>query len=576
MKELHIIYDPYRVHTTVRFHEDGRWTDMDASSRLSWISDRRMQCWLDPDRRRNSWRGFFAEALEVSGEDELRLLFSGTSEDYQDLCSAARDFDQPGKRIEIAAFSQIEGNDSASKLRLLQERIRSGRKSQFYSLLPDTVQAPLNAALTELEAKPVLVALPVDDPASLQELIRQRSWDIVVFELLEPSMKTPLCRRQLIELATGIGQGREVYRERYFFACVCKDQEERRTLDAARELFLECGLWDTNLFTATAEELRAAVSDQMALGGSAGKEEGLCAQTRRYYSRYAPQIRLESLCEEVSDAAVESGILSRDFRGKIGVALDKANAAVAGSESAGFDYLSRLSEHLGSWNYVGEMVELQNQLSTRAAQEVQTGLEQFLPSSARKEKHPQIRPEDLVYFVSRIFDDSQRFLSGHCQYAVNEIEKRWGSVYMEYVSEYLQAEERPAYEIPDALIAKGVPPPQDSVSRALLESECEKAVADGLIPAEDALQRCRKQILQAFLDWLKKYGRALTACVDEVRAGIAEYADGTDGNAYREQVKLESAVRDQAVRWLKDFISDVDHLLDIEAEVAEDVPEDAG
>lgn len=576
MKELHIIYDPYRVHTTVRFHEDGRWTDMDASSRLSWICDRRIQCWLNPDRRRNSWRGFFAEALEISGEDELRLLFSGTGEDYQDLCIAAGNFDQPGKRIEIAAFSQVEGNDSASKLRLLQEKIRNGRKSQFYSLLPDTVQAPLNAALTELEAKPVLVALPVDDPASLRELIRQRSWDIVVFELSEPSMGTPSCRRQLIELATGIGQGREIYRERYFFACVCKGPEERGALDAAREIFLECGLWDTNLFTATAEELCTIASGGTVLGESAGNEEGLCAQARRYYCRYAPQIRLESLCEEVSDAAVESGVLSRDFRGKIGVALDKANAAVAGGESEGFDYLSRLSGHLDAWDYAGEMMELQHQFSTRAAQKMQTGLERVLPPSVRGDKHPQIRPEDLPYFVSRIYDDSQRFLRENCQYAVSEIEKRWESVYLEYISEYLQAEKRPPYEVPGALLAKGVPSPQDFVRRALLEAECEKAAADGLIPAEDAFQRCRKQILQAFRDWLKQYGRALTACVDGIRAGIAEYADGTDGNTYREQVKLESAVRDQAVRWLKDFISDVDHLLDIEAEVAEDVPEDAG
>ena len=73
-----------------------------------------------------------------------------------------------------------------------------------------------------------------------------------------------------------------------------------------------------------------------------------------------------------------------------------------------------------------------------------------------------------------------------------------------------------------------------------------------------------------FDEWLDECAVSMINQVEDVRRIIEQrLSDGTKAD-YREQVRSEARMRSEADSWLKEFVENINHLLDIEAEVRKD------
>ena len=111
MTGIKLIYNPYFLKTEL-FVENVAVT---SNSPLAFIFSKAMHKWLEPS---GAWKGFFAELVEVVGEDKLKISFIGTAEDFDDLEAAARP-----QNIELEYL--LEGDN----------KIRSGVRPKLQSLV---------------------------------------------------------------------------------------------------------------------------------------------------------------------------------------------------------------------------------------------------------------------------------------------------------------------------------------------------------------------------------------------------------------------------------------------------------
>ena len=563
---MHIVYNPYRVETTVWFLIKDRWKKVDDSSRLNWVRDRRIQRWLVSGQRESSWRGFFAEALEVSGENELKIFFTGTKEDYGDICNAAEQFQtKSGKHIRIQPYSQgsnIKGN-TKEELALLQEKIRKAQKSSFWNLLPKNVRLLLNTTLQKVNHNPAFVDLKQLNAEKIYKYIKRYSLEAVVFMFPYTAVHLDWCKQCLTEIAEAVESlgNREMYWERYFFACVydLEQQEDADKIERdVHKLCLECGLNDMNVYISAETPKNSWLNADNEPGAAR-----LTANIQEYYERYAGQIWLGGLCEEIADAIKQSGILSEEYRSRIGVNVaDQGVRVTEGEASAGFNYLSQFYENLCSWNAGQEMIGLCNSICLEVSKRERSAWTEQRPVGHDEEKW--IKEEDIMAYVNCWRNYFYEFLRRASAYAIEEIEMKWESTYREFVELYLENEKEPLLFSPEFEMNNMGVLPVDRLQRKQIEEDIALVVRTEKGSIEKAFSRCRKRSLALFESWLKEYGEGLVQQMKEKQNFISKQLPKKKHTEYRVQMKQEKRVRDEAMEWLRQFAQEINHLLDFE------------
>lgn len=103
MSEIRICYNPYTVRTDVTV--DGY--DAEDTS-LVYVKDKRLQEWIEP---RGQWGGIFQEIRKICNEKTIKLVFHGTSYDYDDMVYASKRY---GEDIFDEIVLEHENKDNAN------------------------------------------------------------------------------------------------------------------------------------------------------------------------------------------------------------------------------------------------------------------------------------------------------------------------------------------------------------------------------------------------------------------------------------------------------------------------------
>ena len=551
LKRLHVIYNPYRVSTMVRFLRNNDWVTVDEFSRLSWVQDKRIQRWLFPDAR-SSWKGFFAEAVEISGSEELDVSFTGTYEDYDDMCSAAKQFWKDGVRANMHPYGDRKNGweNSSDKLNLLRQEIIQAQKSTFWRLLPAAVCELLENALKPIHVETSYIHVTDVDVKKLHDCINRSARGAIVF-CVPDDVSDQIAVKEKLKLMAGAirSLGSEaVHGERYFFLCETENDPDA-TIRDLRMAFLECGLNSTNLY------VRSPVRTE--------REDDLDAGLSRYYKRFSDQVLLECLCEEVVRISRESGVMDKDFRESIGVSFGEAGCSVSNGLSAGFSVLGRLRDHLVTWASKNEMAELcgriRYEISRRSIRYPDT-----------KDADKPVGADEALICYTRFRPFLQTFLQEACSYAMEQLDVAWGDVYVEFVDQYFADESNTIEEIPKFIEPSVSIAPVDAMNDLRIEGDIEEAVKQRTLTRKQFYAYCRQQALMLFDEWLDECAVSMINQVEDVRRIIEQrLSDGTKAD-YREQVRSEARMRSEADSWLKEFVENINHLLDIEAEVRKD------
>lgn len=552
MQRLHVIYDPYRVRSTVRFLRNDDWVTVDEFSRLSWIQDKRIQRWLFPDAR-SSWRGFFAEAADISGSVELDVSFTGTHEDYNDMCSAAEQLRKNGIRVHMHPYGDGKNrreNSSDHKLNLLRQKVSQAKKSAFWKLLPAAVRNLLENALKPICVETSYIHVTDVDAKMLPGCINRSARGAIVFRVPEDTSAQSAVKEKLKMIAGAIrGLGSEaVHGERYFFLCETENDPDAMRRDL-RMTFLECGLNSTNLYVSSPARTET--------------EDAFDAGLSRYYKRFSNQVLLECLCEEVVRISRESGVMDKDFRNSIGVSFGEKACPVSNGPSAGFSVLGRLRDHLSTWASKKEMDEL----CSRIRYDISC---RSIDCTDAKDANQPVGADEVQVCYTRFRPALQGFLQKACSDAVEQMETTWNSVYMEFVNQYFDAESDPLRGIPEFIAPSVSIAPVDALNDIRIERDMEKALKQGTLTQKQLFTYCKQRALTLFNAWLEEYATSMVNQVENVRSLIErQWSKGTETD-YREQVRKEARMRSEADRWLKDFVESINHLLDVEAEVKND------
>lgn len=553
VRDLHVIYNPYHVRTTVRFLENGRWQNTDAASRLSWTYDRRIQRWLEADKYA-AWRGFFEEVLDITGEKELDIRFTGTKEDFDDLCAAAARVD--GRRAKIRVRPYIDRaerwENSADKLAALRAKIDEGRRSSNWALLPGAARELLMAAMDSSGQETAFLSVEDRDEAGLLGAINRSDRGAVVFVLPGEERCPEAVKLKLRAIAAAIGGlgNAEMYRERYFFLSETR-QDTAAVLHGLRMAFLECGLYDANLY------VRAQ--------GQSEDGDPLRAGLACYYGRFADQIRLEGLCEEIVGIAYDSGIMDKSYRRSIHVSADGLASDAREGEPRALNYLDRLREQLESWEPERGLQNLRGSIRYE--------LLRRRPKSAGE--LPGLPPDGAKVGEERVFpycEELKKYLRGFlkqgCEYAVDEVEKFCGT-YTECVESYYRDEPEPRMELPQYLEGGAAEAPMDRFRDAGLQAAFRQRAASGGLTAGEMLRGYTDLALEAFGAWLEEYTGSIVRQLHGLLGDMDALLKDSALPAYREQLRSEDKLLNEADSWLKGFVESIQHLLDIEVEVRE-------
>lgn len=135
MSEIRIYYNPYMLRTDITI--DGAGVD-DTS--LIYVKDKRLQEWIEP---RGQWEGIFQEIRKVCNERTIKLVFYGTSYDYDDMLYASKRY---GEDIFDEIILEHENKDSAN----------SGDQNNKIEELKKLYQELLDGPVEELKSPEIL------------------------------------------------------------------------------------------------------------------------------------------------------------------------------------------------------------------------------------------------------------------------------------------------------------------------------------------------------------------------------------------------------------------------------------
>ncbi len=129
MVEVKIKYNPYILKSDIQVN--GK--EVGNNSKLKYLEDKRLQEWIEPKR---SWNGIFKELREQCGDKALKLYFTGTKSDFEDIEYARENFGDCFDSIELIhenkdSAGEINPSAKMQELEKLYEKLQAGPVEEF-------------------------------------------------------------------------------------------------------------------------------------------------------------------------------------------------------------------------------------------------------------------------------------------------------------------------------------------------------------------------------------------------------------------------------------------------------------
>lgn len=590
MGTFHLTYNPYRVKTTLSVLNGTEWIDIGKESKLNWIDNRRMQFWLQAHEDM-AWLGFFAELQEVSGDNELKVMFSGTEEDMADFERAALQCtDQDRLVVSVVPFCGEKQRflSSTWKLAALQTKAEQAQRKGFFGVFSEELQNLIKSFQLSTKTKIKVVDLEQNN-FTCDALLQKTAWDMGLFlfrysqignTLLKRNVRNAFCRKEYLE---------ELKRsnDRLLFVCIC-DSVELQHMDEIRkhcnDFFLESGISSHTLLFIDQKDRHNILHDITEGNYSRKFQTGnlLYDRIAVYRNRYAEQTRLFKLIERFFDMVQKENLSETAILRELSVSFGAEDKVYIANDSVEENPVGRLYDRLSAWNYKDEILGIKNSI-----------LLEFRKKFCSVEKDERYKGSfelehagtNKRYIIESGKNKYLHWLKGklrgqlhtECECAVQVLDRKFVRICEEFIEEYESGTVNAEHVLSDWQIGTPVDleSPVNQVNEngfiGEIETISNPSYDSKIICITDVYESAKTKSLRAFEKWLKEYCGFLCEEMDGYLALVQSYLD--DGNNvnyeafqtdYREQLKEKSKIRQQAAEWLHDFLSEMEHLLDVD------------
>ena len=269
MAKFYLIYNPYTVSANLFVNIEKRWVPVDEESGLLRIANSRMQNWLidTPDGR-----NYFDELCESSGEQQLEIIFSGTSEDLSDLARAAKIYvaKHPQVQITVSGEENTKHNTGSQKFRQLKDILFEARDSRFRVLLPEKFWRYMSEEIVNRDKQPV--RFMASSVCKKDSMFAVGAWQMFGVKFAFDEIRSEKVRQWLREFAACLAQveNRSLERERFLFVFCCENTfvaDSSSSRNTVLKLLMEYGLSDMRFALLTQRLIRRDQSQNLATTG---------------------------------------------------------------------------------------------------------------------------------------------------------------------------------------------------------------------------------------------------------------------------------------------------------------------
>lgn len=130
MTNIQITYNPYTVKTSIILNDQE--VDYNVSP-LAYVQNKRLQEWIEP---REGWKGIYKALQECTGEARIRIEFTGTTGDFDDMVYAKEKAGNCFQSIELvhknkSTAKEAEPHQKMEKLKELYKELQEGPVEEF-------------------------------------------------------------------------------------------------------------------------------------------------------------------------------------------------------------------------------------------------------------------------------------------------------------------------------------------------------------------------------------------------------------------------------------------------------------
>ena len=130
MTNVQITYNPYTVKTSIVLNDQE--VDYNVSP-LAYVQNKRLQEWIEP---REGWKGIYKVLQECTGEARIRIEFTGTIGDFDDMVYAKEKAGNCFQSIELvhknkSTAKEAEPHQKMEKLKELYKELQEGPVEEF-------------------------------------------------------------------------------------------------------------------------------------------------------------------------------------------------------------------------------------------------------------------------------------------------------------------------------------------------------------------------------------------------------------------------------------------------------------
>lgn len=250
MEKFRLAYNPFKVEMALWVEKNGAWIPVSEESGLKHIAKKRMQRWINPSVDSPDKWCFFDELREASGEDEIDILFCGTTEDYTDLKIASEEYIRWNTDVTIEVHESIHTakNSSQQKIKYLSELMKSAKTSGFQHLLPDHIWKYLNTCTEYASSTGALIDF-LDWQNKKDIIFAPGAWKMICLSLPLADLHKRKTKESFRSFAKSFEtlEDRAFERERFLLICQYEEGDDnslsKYSADIER-LLLENGIQD--------------------------------------------------------------------------------------------------------------------------------------------------------------------------------------------------------------------------------------------------------------------------------------------------------------------------------------------
>lgn len=311
MAKFYLIYNPYTVNANLFVNIENRWIPVDEESGLLRIANSRMQNWFTPSGTLND-KNYFDELCESSGEQQLEIIFSGTSEDLLDLTRAAEIYVSKHPQVQITILSDEETkcNTGSQKFQQLKYILSEAQNSKFRLLLPEKFWWYMNEEILNRDSRPVrFISSRV---CRINIMFEVGAWKMFCVKFSFKEIRSERVRQWLREFADYLSrvENRSLERERFLFLFRCENifaADAPASRNTVLKSLMEYGLSDLKFALLTAAEIDEidSTNPKEELGNERLKAAREIVST--YCQRFAEQIMLKKMHDMLKEILTQEG-----------------------------------------------------------------------------------------------------------------------------------------------------------------------------------------------------------------------------------------------------------------------------